>query len=648
MKRFILPILILASLLMLTMTQSAWAGAFEPDRPPVAIFKAVCASCHGYDGSGNNGGYTSFVNEEPSFDIRGIAVNKIKNFVRAGFGGSVMPGFNKEEISDSELNALASGINNGTAVGQPDPCSLTLPFGSGTGTQCAATVRIRDEDPWFEPFAVAVPAPLPKQVVFYNAGQTWHTVTQDNFLVSASPTSGLTNSGLVGRGGRYFLDVTTSGDKFYYCMLHPFMQVKICAGASTCSAPSVSTPTPAAAPSAGVGELWVAVQFLDVEAAKPDDTGAAVGPFPDLSATFDDFQKDGELQVINLAALPAVSITRTPSAANNNLNAPHYIWARKGTTEMTINNYFDNYLTFFNASTKAVSLATLTWGTTTSHISGNFNGKLLYGPVQGDYGYQVLRPGANIGSWSVGSLKRITSTDTAGHTGSMPHGIWAGGSNGTVIETANSRTNNATIFSGNNQATCTMGKFPLNAGFNTPGTSFATTNVGNPFTASTSVTLRLGVSGANCGTSSVEISLPGSGAVQTPYSPDDRFIAVSNGPYMSLIDLSGQNFTSCPSAPVLSGGFYRCDVNLNQKGAHGVAWGQRGDASNGWRVYMAGKFTDFVSAVDVLFTGTGPVSVSHAGDIPLITTTTGKNAYAGVANTGGNGVTTRPLPPPWQ
>ena len=63
---------------------------------------------------------------------------------------------------------------------------------------------------------------------------------------------------------------------------------------------------------------------------------------------------------------------------------------------------------------------------------------------------------------------------------------------------------------------------------------------------------------------------------------------------------------------------------------------------------MAAKFTDFVSAVDVLFTGTGPASVSHAGDIPLIKTTTGKNAYAGVANTGGNGVTTRPLPPPWQ
>ncbi len=641
MKRITFLLFLFAASL-ITLPQLAFAGAFETDRQPVAIFKAVCASCHGYDGTGNNGGFVSWVDETPAFDIQGASANKVTNFVRGG-RGLVMPGFNREEISDTELTALANCIHDGTCVGQPDPASQ-------------ATVWVQDEPPWFQPYVLNVA--VGNTVKFINRGQTWHTVTQGDFLVAANPASGQTNSGMIGRGGKYFRTFSTSGATNFYCMLHPFMQMQVCAGI-TCSAPTVTDPTPLPPPSVpGVGELWVAAQFQNLSAAgKPVDTGVTAPnnpPFPELAVTFDDFVKPGEIQVIDLTNY---SITRAPTPANNPFNNPHYIWGRAGATEMSIDNYFDNYKSFLNGSTKAVTLARLTWGTTASHTTSEFDGSPLVGPVQGDYAIQNLRPGSKIGTWSVGSSTRITSTDANGHTGSMPHGIWAGGTNGTKIETANSRSNNATIFSGNNQATCTMGAFPLNSGITTTGSTFAATDIGNPTTFSTALAIRTGSSGANCGTTLQVISLPGEGAVQTPPSPDDRFLAVSNGPYISVFDLVN-NFSVGASNACVGGTFTTdpgsgrkfCSINSNSFGAHGVAWGRRGDTQTGWRIYMAAKLTNFVAVFDLITNPDGSASVSHPGDIALIKepTATAINAFAGVATTGGQGLTTRPLPTPWQ
>jgi plastocyanin len=644
-----------AAVVILGLPAVVFAGAYEPDRPAAAIFRAVCASCHGYNATGGTNGYTTFVDENDGFNIQGKSVSIIKNFTRSG-RGLVMPGFNREEISDTELSALATCINNGTCTGAniyPDPPSST-------------TVWVQDEPPWFSPYVVNVATGA--TVKFVNRGQTWHTVTQGDFLLKASSTSGETNSGLIGRGGKYFRTFATSGATNFYCMLHPFMQVQVCAG-TTCNPPNNTNPTPIAAPSAGVGELWVAAQFQDVNSnnyacsgTKPCDTGAAVGVYPDLPADFDDFVKPGEVQVINLAALPTVSITRAPTAANNPFNNPHYIWGRAGGTEMVIDNYFDNYKSFLNGSTKAVTLAKLTWGTTASHTTAEYDGKPLKGPVQGDYGIQTLTPGSKVGSWSVGGLTRITSSDTSGHTGSMPHGIWAGGAGGTTYQTANSRSNNSTLFAGNNQATCgrppaaTYGGFPLNAGITTDGTKFSTTNVGNPTTFSTSITINLGVSGTNCGTSTEHIALPGEGAVQTPPSPDNAYLGVSNGPYVSIVSLGTLTFpagSTCVGGTMSTApsGRQMCSINSNSFGAHGVAWGCRaGDATcgaTGYRVYMAAKFTGFVAVFDVARTSpTSAVTITHVGDIPLPSNST-IQTFPGVATVGAQGITTRPLPPPW-
>ena len=238
-----------ATVVILGLPAVVFAGAYEPDRPAAAIYRAVCASCHGYDGSGDTNGYTTFVDETGGFNINGKSVNVIKNFARGG-RGLVMPGFNREEISDTELNALATCINNGTCTGAsiyPDPPSAT-------------TVWVQDEPPWFSPYVVNVATGA--TVKFVNRGQTWHTVTQGDFLLKASSTSGETNSGLIGRGGKYFRTFATSGATNFYCMLHPFMQVQVCAG-TTCNPPNNTNPTPIAAPSAGVGELWVAAQFQE-------------------------------------------------------------------------------------------------------------------------------------------------------------------------------------------------------------------------------------------------------------------------------------------------------------------------------------------------------------------------------------------------
>lgn len=653
--------------------QLAYAGAYEGDRPGVTIFKANCSSCHGYDGTGDNGGYTTFVDERPAKDIRGYDVG---DAVRQG-KPPVMPGFNHEEISNTELAGLSQCVMNLSCLGAnaPDPAHQY-------------TVYAVDEDPWFQPYTLAVPT-LPATIRFINAGQTWHTLTSANFLVGPEPirpqpTYGTRgdviqrmgneiNSGLWGRGGRYFLTLTDPGTYKYYCMLHPFMQIQVCAGSGTCNAPAYMSPAPTKPlpTTAGVGELWVAVQGINVPG-KAVDTGAAVAPFPDLNATFDDFVKDGEIQVINLMNY---NVSQHPAAAANTMNNPHYIWANRNATEMVVTNYLDNYLTMFDGSNKHVTVPMFTWGTTASHISGMFDGSMLWGPVQGDYGVQELK-WSSLGSWNVGSLERITSTDERGHSGSMPHGIWAGGTGGSRYATANSRSNNATVFDTNpkGQATCGMGEFPLNPGlsagngpFKNGGASFsgnalATTNITNPTTAPSSLSVRLGSSAAvPCGTTGeIRVPLLGSGPVQTPPSPDDRFFGVSNGPYISVIDLA-ENFppgSTCAGSTTfrVAAGFRICDINESSYGAHGVAWGRRADGVAGHRIYMPGKFVDFVAVTEVTLRGnpaSGPVDITHVGDIPLRkyagnrTCAQGQRSLAGCTETVPQGATTRPLPPPW-
>ncbi len=690
MKR--MTIFFLFAALLITLPQIAFSGAFEPPRDGATIFRAVCASCHGYTGTGNNGGYTSFVNEEPAFDISfrsGLA-----GFIRGGRTPQ-MPGFSPEEISDNEVTTLETCVGSGSCIGAniyPDPAYQ-------------ASIWLQDEPPWFacDPTKLAAGRSCPSDYVvnvnvgdtvrFVNRGQTWHTATQGDFLVAASPTSGQKNSGLIGRGGKWFPTFTTSGVNYFYCMLHPFMQVEVCVG-TTCSNVTHTTPTARATPTQpGVGELWVAAQFQDMNGTgKPTDPGVgidnngnpSIAAYPDLATNFDDFVKPGEIEVVDLANY---SITQAPSPATNPFNNPHYIWGRATKNgvpapEMVIDNYFDNYKSFMSGTTKAMTLSVLTWGATASHTTSQFAGGRFYAPVQGDWGIQTIRPGNQIGSWSVGGITRLDIVDSTGHFGSMPHGIWAGGSGGTIVQTANSRSNNAGVFddttlranctrppvtfgAGTYFAAGTYGGFPLNSGITTSGSIYSTTNVGNPTTFSTSITLNLGVTtgrrGNPCGTSVENIPLPGEGAVQTPPSPDDKYIAISNGPYMTIIPLTAMTFlagSTCTS-PIADtkAGFHTspsgrqvCNLNVDQPGAHGVAWGLRAAGTgNGWRIYMAAKFTNKVSVVDLIENTNGTVSISSPGDIALIARNgAGIQALAGVATTGGEGVTTRPLPPPWQ
>ncbi len=664
----------------------AWAGPvaagyFEADKTGteggVVIHKAICASCHGYDGAGD---YPSFVNEQLTPRLQGRNPGTVSRVMRGGREPS-MPGFSEAEVSDTEVNALQYYVDvTLPSVGPtPDPCIPGPPTTNPSPT-CAATVTIKDEDPWFVPYTLALPT-LPAKVAFINVGQTFHTVTQGDFLLkSVNFTPGQVvadqwNSGLIGRGGRVFHEFATAGTTYYYCDLHPFMQLKVCAGSGVCGPDTIPSPTSVKPlPPAGIGELWVAVEFIDV-AGKGADPGATVkAPFPDLPVTFDDAVKDGELQVIDLATY---AIRRVPGdPATNIFNHPHYLWARaaSGATknpEMVVNNYLDNYLTMVDANTYTNTVPQFVWGATTSHTTGFFDGTKLFAPVQGSYGIQELTPGRAVGSWKVGNLYLFAARDQYNRIGSMPHGIWAGGPNGTLLQTANSRSNNLTIFDATDfrdvSCSATTEGFPLNAGITAGGTAAANTNIGNPFTVTSSASLNsvrfsnLGTSKAVlvCGETRADIPLPGYAAVQIPPSPDDRFWAISNGPYISFIDRaanfpSGSTCAGTTAFRSTTGGYRICDINTASYGAHGVAWGRR-PAGSGWRVYMSGKFVDFVATLDVRYTTTntttGPVAVSHLGDIPLLkpsAATCVHRALAGCTDTGATGLTTNPLPPPWR
>lgn len=596
-----LAMMILSSLFVMDEAQAAKA--------PETIMRANCASCHGELGEG---GYASWIDpSQESMRIAGRSKSSIKKWVREGRVPE-MPAFPAQEISDAELDALATYINGLPGSFIPNPTFRT-------------TVTITDEDPWYncEPSAPEcitssqVQVSVGDTVRFINAGKTYHPVTQVEFVVTEGAQG--TDSGLLGPtlygGGLYFRTFDTAGTYTFLCKIHPYMQGQVCAGGACPTypqaAPSTAKAPPAVDGKAGT-EIWVLAQFQD------QGTG-----------------KDGVIQVIDASTIDNATPTITEIPVGNN---PHNIWFNKDDSRAAVTNWFDNYMSVVNATTKAWDRDLIT-GATNAHVTSDFAGDRLYISIEGSHYIEAVNPRR----WS-----RVAS-DRIWVTGYGPHGIWYGSNatEGGKLLTANSLDHSASVSSVTNGelAKLDAGTLPLGAGLNSTGTKGY---VGNALAGSVSVYDTTTTDG-NPIQWITDITVGGI-VVQPIVSPDDRYVVAAHSPSISVIDTA----TDAVLTTFVGAG----------KGAHGVTYGPKStDPAGAYSyAYVSHKFENYISVIDLNFSGTCPnpgtpavATICHVGDVKLNTPAAAKwSLFAAPlgkwvsTQTGGNGIGVRPLYTPWQ
>jgi DNA-binding beta-propeller fold protein YncE len=399
-------------------------------------------------------------------------------------------------------------------------------------------------------------------------------------------------TGLIGPGGVWFVKFHRPGVFTYLCGIHPYMRGEVHVGGSfTPPAYAVDAPAPLP-PTPGVGEIWVCCQFQDWTG-KP---------------------KDGVVQVIDASTW---AVTHLIPVGNN----PHNLWFGAGNTEAAVTNWFDATVSRIDAVTKAVTSECVA-GATPAHITSDYAGNNWYVSVEGSH--YLTRYDQGSGMNALCSMSMMPP-DVAWLSGYGPHGIWYG--NGKLV-TSNSMDSTFSIVDANTMTELTClpaGMMPMGASTDSTGTLGAS---GNMMGSSVGIYDLVGLRRIR------NIPLTGM-PIQVPFSPDDQYVFAANSGQVSVIDAAKAadraNYPDPLSAIV---------ANIaTGKGAHGVAFGAK--SGGGTYAYVSHKFENYVSVIDLS-------TMSKVGDVPLVTTTTGKVSLAGATDTGGNGIAVRPNPTPWQ
>lgn len=569
LRWFFQEILFVASIFMVLLFLQVGVHDALAAKAPETIMRANCASCHGQYGEG---GYPSWIEpSQESMRIAGRSKSSIKKWAREGRLPE-MPAFPAQEISDAELDDLATYVNGLPGSFIPEPTPQT-------------TVTITDEDPWYNPMQIQVN--VGDTVKFVNMGKTYHPVTEAAFVVTKGASG--TDSGLLGPnlygGGVYFRKFDTAGEYLFLCKIHPYMEGTVSVGQAPTDYPSVApwSPKPLPTVSGEYGsEIWVMAQFQD---------------YPGKA-------KDGVIQVIDAFTW---NVTNMIPVGNN----PHNLWFNKDDTRAVVTNWYDNYVSVINATTKAVDSELIT-GATNAHVISNFDGTRFYVTIEGSHYIESINP----------TRWRRVASDRMWVTGYGPHGIWYGGGR---LLTANSLDHTASLINVAKEtelARLDAGTAPLGAGLNSTGTKGY---VGNAVSGDVSIYDFTGTP------YKIKDLYIGGIAVQSPVSPDDRYVVVPHSPNVSVIDTA----TDTVVAQFLNVG----------KGAHGAAYGKK--STGGYYAYISHKFENYISVIDM-------DTLTHVGDVPLNTTTTGKYSLLWLVgkkvptDTGGNGISVRPNPYPWQ
>lgn len=451
------------------------------------------------------------------------------------------------------------------------------------------TMFVLDEDPWFSPMQVSI---QPGQTVrFVNLGRTYHPVADIAFVTSHG-MDGIF-SGNLGANGEYYHTFDTTGVFTLLCGMHPYMRGEVHVGTGT--APVPPTWVPAAPqplpPVAGVGEIWVMAQFQN---------------WPGKAT-------DGVAQVIDAATF---TVTNQIPVGNN----PHNIWFGQGNNEALITNWFGVSVNTVDSATKLVTGEYIA-GAAPAHVTSDYAGTNWYVSMEGSHYIQSFTQAPGI--YGLGGFTLVTPRAVI--SGYGPHGVWY--ANGLLVS-SNSMDNSFSIVDAaslTELATLPAGIMPLGASANSSATIGACGNAVSNSVSIYDISNRIYIR-----------DIPTSGStVQVPFTPNDQKIFAATGSGVTIIDaMRAINASTWPDPASAIDTFIPTG-----RGAHGIAFGFK--SGGGLYAYVSHKFTNYVSVIDV-------ATQTHVGDIPLLTTTTGNVSLAGATDTGGNGISVRPNPAPWQ
>lgn len=445
--------------------KDAYASSIQT-QDPATTFAGKCATCHGAKGLGG----VSWVKNNPQDQriapqIAGASVGTITARVRSGADNAAMPGFGPQEITDSELGALATFVQN-NPNGVPTPAT---PGGK------AVTLYILDADPWFtdggkdnktDPFNDVRRVVLkPDQYLkIVNTGRTWHTLTNaalgkdsgfigyaGNYKKKAKDLDQKVKAGM----GFYLADQTTglaSGCNKYICKIHPYMTVEVCTAGNTPKGPNDvlgltrAHKQPLGLPTVvGIGdEVWVSAQ-------SQEEVGEKTAKIKKNSVK--DF--DGAYQIINTGTW---NVTRIPNVGNN----PHNAWpGRTPTRDVVVStNWHDNRLSLMDAGTKTL-VSEFRSGAANAHVM------VAPGASSTDSWFVSHMGGLAMAEISATLLESGQNPNVALLRGaSGPHGLWMcdDDQHFIVADTFNNSTSLYDIVLGNMATTETGGTNPLATG----------------------------------------------------------------------------------------------------------------------------------------------------------------------------------------
>lgn len=443
----------------------AYASSIQT-QDPATTFARACATCHGAKGLGG----VSWIKNNPADQrkapkIAGKETDTIKEMVRKGADNAAMPGFGVQEITDTELNALASFIHN-NPNGVPTPAK---PSGS------EVVLYVLDADPWFTDQGAdnaADPSHDVRRVVLQpgqhlkiiNTGRTWHAFTNasagkdsgfigyaGNYKSSAGDLDQRVGAGM----GFYYADQTTGlalGCNKYICKIHPYMTVEVCTAGNSPKGSNDPLGLTRAhkhplglPPVPGIGdEVWVSTQ-------SQEEIGEETTKI--INKSVKDF--DGAYQVINTATW---NVTRIPNVGNN----PHNAWpGRTGTRDVVIStNWHDNRLSLIDANTKTL-VSQFRSGAANAHVM------VTPGPRNSDVWFVSHMGGLAMAEISAEKLEKGEDPNHNLLRGaSGPHGLWFcdDGDHFIVADTFNNSTSLYDIDGGRLATTATGGSNPLATG----------------------------------------------------------------------------------------------------------------------------------------------------------------------------------------
>ena len=628
----------LASISIFIISSDAYASSIQA-HSPATIFAAACATCHGGKGLGG----VTFVKNGPSDKrvapkIAGKTTSFTKSMVRNGSWSGAMPAFGPEEITDAELNALATWLQSQSyLIGVPAPSAP-----SGT----AVRLDILDADPWYSDGGLdngldpgddvrRVALGPTEYLKVVNTGRTWHTFTNSalgkdsgfvGYAGNYKDAIGDLNQGQPDGIGYYYADQTTglqAGCNRYLCKLHPYMQVEVCTSGNTPAGPTAplgltrAHKHPMALPPVpGVGAVWVTAQSQ--EEVYENTTAVINNSVADM---------DGAYQVIDAADWSADYVA---NVGNN----PHNAWPgtnAAGSDVVLSANWHDNSVTLMDANFPYTILKTRRSGAATAHIQvtpgsaerfyvTHMGGRALQ---EIDVNKLALGQDPNVG----GTIKGATA----------PHGLWFCG-DGVHVLTADTLGNSATLYNINLKTRVTAGsggKSPLAPSIFSNDCSRGFTN--NALTTDISVYNINSTSGAEsiarntawtansanwlyknaAGNIQLRNTTDDQAAspivpetitqarwvhlpIQTPVSPADS-VPGGHGRYM--VTANKASFNVSVTALDASGNpaaVYTFPAGL---GAHGVTYGKKSVCDDGagtcYYAYVTNTFEDYVSVYDL-------------------------------------------------